>query len=109
MCQANILKFPLKRTFPLILVLALLVVNPAIGGQPAAGKGTIPPPRGSIYVDVGTDSTGAVDRLVFLNKVAPEVQEWLRKETLGHHFGLPNHTYRRHIEYERIDGKYYSR
>jgi hypothetical protein len=61
------------------------------------------PRRGSIYVDVTTDATGAVSRLEFINKVPVEIQEWIKRETLGKHFGIPNHTYRRAVDYELED------
>ena len=58
------------------------------------------PKEGAVYVDVITDTTGAVTRLDFLNSVPAEVQEWIRKKILGRHFGVPNHRYRRHVRYE---------
>jgi hypothetical protein len=110
MCQPNVSKFQPARAFPLIVAaIALVTAAHAISGQPERGgqSASTPkpstPPRGGIFVDVETDSTGAVARLIFLNKVPPEIQEWIRKKTLGRHFGVPNHSYRRHVQYELID------
>ena len=61
------------------------------------------PKMGAIYVNVITDETGAVARLDFLNEVPAEIQEDIRRKTLGRHFGVPNHSYRRNILYEVVD------
>jgi|KBSMisStandDraft_5_1062788.scaffolds.fasta_scaffold1528311_2 hypothetical protein len=83
--------------------IALGVTGCGTPGQPALTTQSNIPRRGQIYVDIKTDSTGAVANIVFLNKVAPEIQERIRSQTLGRHFGLPNYSYRRHVQYELTD------
>ena len=51
-----------------------------------------------LYLDITTDKTGAVARVDFLNKVPDDVQNWIRREIMGHHFGAANHLYRRVVE-----------
>ena len=58
---------------------------------------------GALCVDITTDKTGAVTRVDFLNKVPVEVQEEVRKKIMGRHFGVPNHCYRRHVEYKLFE------
>jgi hypothetical protein len=60
---------------------------------------------GAIYLDITTDKTGVVSRVDFLNKIPDYVQEKIRKEIMGKHFGIPNHTYRRHVEYTWYETK----
>jgi hypothetical protein len=91
---------------PWALAVALFITFDAAHGQSDRGgqakSSPTPgfPKRGAVYVDVITDKTGAVERLDFLNNVPAEIQKWIREKTLGHHFGVPNHSYRRHIQYE---------
>jgi hypothetical protein len=51
-----------------------------------------------LYLDITTDKTGAVARVDFINKVPDDIQAWIRRETMGRHFGIANHTYRRAVE-----------
>lgn len=60
---------------------------------------------GALYLDITTDKTGAVARVDFLNKVPDYLQEDIRKKIIGRHFGEPNHTFRRHVDYEWYDIK----
>lgn len=99
----------LRWTAAMAVFIAFDIANAQSGGRATAAPAASPTPRakiprhGAVYVDVITDKTGAVARLDFLNNVPAEVQEWMRSKTLGRHFGVPNHTYRRHVEYDLPD------
>ncbi|HEY0369533.1 MAG TPA: hypothetical protein VGC85_08050 [Chthoniobacterales bacterium] len=88
-------------SLPLFSAITRVSAEPKQGSATTQSSSKIPK-TGAIYVDVTTDEKGNVARLEFLNRLAPEIQEYIRKQTLGKHFGVPNHTYRRHIEYELL-------
>jgi hypothetical protein len=58
---------------------------------------------GALFLEITTDKTGAVARVDFLNHPPDYVQERIRKEIIGKHFGAPNHTFRRHVDYTWYD------
>jgi hypothetical protein len=94
----RLLLFTLATT--LIATTQWMQAEPKSSKQPAAARQSDFPNNGTIYVDIETDKTGAVARLIFLNDVPIPIQEDIKKNTMGRHFGVPNHTYRRHVRYE---------
>lgn len=83
---------------------ACLTISPGHAEDTRTADSKSPPARQQfrtaqlLYLDITTDQTGAVSRVDFINKVPDNIQNWVRREIMGRHFGVANHTYRRVVE-----------
>ncbi len=88
-----------------VLCLAAVPLFAEDHGSPAPRTSPTPKPHreeGAVYLDITTDKTGSVEKVEFLNRVPQYVKDEITSKIMGRRFGVPNHTYRRHVRFNAL-------